>query len=112
MMLPALCPMLMSQSALAASGEISRDRAHHLAADYFARYFLEGCGGVASPILRGDHWEAPLRLGAAGTLSGYIRVDRRSGSVWYGRASQTYPMVSAESLEAWAASLKKRSHTP
>jgi hypothetical protein len=91
-----------------AAGEITQDRAHQLAATYFARYFSEGCGGVDVPILRGTTWEAPIRLGVAGTLSGYTHVDRRTGTVSYG----SYPTVSAQSLEAWSTALRNRAHTP
>ena len=107
----ALCAMLAFQSAFAASGEISRDRAHHLAAAYFAHY-VSGCGGVEAPVLRGEYWDAPVRFGVAGTLRGSIHVDRRTGTVLYRWGFQSYPTVSAGSLEAWTASLKKRSHAP
>ena len=87
---------------------ISQDRAHQLASDYFVRYFQIGCGGVGVPSLHGDHWEAPLHLGVAGTLSGYIQVDARTGAASYGRPSAQFPLASAASLEAWAADLKER----
>ena len=104
----AICAVLASEVVFAARNEIAQDRAHQLAASYFARYFEEGCGGVAVPTLRGSYWEAPIRLGFAGTLSGYIHVDRRSGTV----SSDGHPTVSAQSLEAWSASLHKRAHKP
>src|SRR5436305_8275211 len=78
----ALFAMLALKSSLVASGEITRDHAHHLAAAYFARY-VSGCGGVQPPSLRGDFWEAPVRFGYAGTPSGVIRVQRHTGVVSY-----------------------------
>ena len=84
--------------------EISRNQAHQLAATYFVRYFDIGCGGVGIPVLRGNHWDAPLQLGFAGTFSGYIRVDARTGQV----SSDRYPVASAASLEAYSAELKRR----
>ena len=87
-----------------AHADISQEHAHQLAATYFVRYFHIGCGGVAVPIFRGDHWDAPLHLGVAGTFSGYIRVDARTGQV----SSDRYPVASAASLEAWSADLKRR----
>jgi hypothetical protein len=99
--------VLMSSLPLCAAG-VSKDRAHQFAADYFVRYFRIGCGGVGVPTLHGARWEAPLHLGAAGTLSGYIYVDAQSGAVSYGRPSSQFPVASAASLEAWAADLKER----
>ena len=107
----ALCAILTLKSELIAGSEISQNRAHHLAAGYFARY-VSGCGGVEAPVLRGEYWDAPVRFGVAGTLRGSIRVERRSGTVSYRWAFQSYPTVSAESLETWTASLKKRSRAP
>jgi hypothetical protein len=87
-----------------AHADISRDHAHQLAATYFVRYFAIGCGGVGVPVFRGDHWDAPLQLGYAGTFSGYIRVNARTGQV----SSDHYPVASAASLEAYSAELKRR----
>jgi hypothetical protein len=93
---------------LCVASDMAQDRAHQLASDYFVRYFRIGCGGVGSPTFHGDHWEAPVHIGAAGTLSGYIHVDGHTGEVSYGRACAKFPVVSADSLEAWAVSLKKQ----
>ena len=87
-----------------AHADISQDHAQQLAQTYFVRYFHIGCGGVGVPTLRGDRWEAPLRLGVAGTFSGYVYVDSRTGDV----SSRGHPVASAASLEAYSAELKRR----
>ena len=108
----AFAALLTCQFALAARGDITRDRAHQLAAYYFARYFNEGCGGAALPELHGEYWESTARIGYAGTPSGTIRVHRRTGTVSYDRPLSFKPTVSAESLDRWSKSLDERTHKP
>jgi len=79
----------------AASSEISAERAWHLAATYYHRY-VSGCGGVGEVVARGNYWDAPVHFGYAGTFRGYIRVDRRTGTVSY----SGHPTVSAQSLDS------------
>ena len=110
--LVAFTALVTSQFALAASGDITQDRAHQLAAYYFARYFNEGCGGAAVPELHGDYWESTVRIGVAGTPSGTIRVHRHTGTVSYNRPYGFKPTVSAEALDRWSQSLRQRSHKP
>lgn len=92
---------------VAASEEISADRGWHLAAMYYSRY-VSGCGGVGAVKEHGHYWIAPVHFGRAGTFRGYIRVDRATGTVSY----SWHPTVSAESLEAWFASVTKRPRAP
>ena len=88
-----------------AGGEITQSRAHQIAAYYFGRYFpREGCGGAALPELRGDYWESTVRIGAAGTPSGTIRIHRVTGKVSYSGPYFLKPPTSADSLERWARS--------
>ena len=103
-----LCWLLVSQSSFMADGEMSRNRAHQLAAYYFARYFAEGSGGAALPTLRGEYWESTVGIGYAGTPSGTIRIQRHSGRVSYDRRLSFKPSVSAESLDRWSKSLYER----
>ena len=48
------------------------------------------------------------RVLSAATLSGYIHIDRRTGTVSYG----SYPTASAQSLGAWSTALRNRAHNP
>ena len=105
----ALTVTLMLVAAVASSSvpgeEITQGRAHQIAAYYFGRYFpREGCGGAALPELRGDYWESAVRLGAAGTPSGVIRIHRLTGKVSYSGHYFLKPPTSAASLERWARS--------
>jgi hypothetical protein len=105
------CALIGLHSAVAANSEISQQRAHQLSTYYFGRYFpREGCGGVALAMLCGDYWESTVRIGAAGTPRGTIRIHRYSGKVSYDGPFLLKSTVSAESLERWANSLKKSRH--
>lgn len=106
------CLLLLSQIVAVAGAPISRERAHQLAAFYFARYFRTGCGGTAEPTLHGDYWESTVRIGFAGKPSGTIRVHRHTGRVSYDRAFAFKPAVAAESLDMWATSLDDRVKNP
>jgi hypothetical protein len=108
----AFTALLTCQFALAARGDITQDRAHQLAAYYFARYFNEGCGGAALPELHGEYWESTVRIGYAGTASGTIRVHRHTGTVSYNRPFGFKPTVSAETLDRWSKSLGERTRKP
>jgi hypothetical protein len=108
----AFAALLTCQFPLAAGGDLTRDRAHQLAAYYFARYWSEGCGGAAEPTLRGEYWESTVRIGYAGTPGGTILVHRHTGAVSYNRPFSFKPTVSAESLDRWSKSLDERAHKP
>ena len=107
----AACSIAVAQIArsapAASSADIKADCAWHLAAIYYSRY-VSGCGGVGTVIARRDYWIAPVHFGYAGTFRGYIRVDRHTGTVSY----SWHPTVSAQSLDAWFASVTKRPHSP
>jgi hypothetical protein len=100
-----VCALFASAFEALAGADITQDRAHQIAAYYFARYFpREGCGGAALPTLRGEYWESSVRIGEAGKPSGTIRIHRLTGRVSYVGPYLLKPSTSADSLERWAKS--------
>jgi hypothetical protein len=94
-------------SARSAASEVGADRAWKLASMYYHRH-VSGCGGVGDVVARGKYWDAPVHFGFAGEFQGYIRVNRRTGTVSY----SGHPTVSAQSLDDWFARETKRPRAP
>jgi len=111
MKVKALCILILSASTIAAATPINRDQAHQLSDLYFVKYFArEGCGGISSPLLKGNYWESTVKIGYSGKPNGIIRVNRQTGRTSYLGSLILKPDVSAESLQDIAAI--KYSHSP
>jgi hypothetical protein len=64
------------------SNGIDAREALAIAGVYMVRYMM-GCGAPDDAALQGDTWVVGLRVGVAGTKSGWtIQVDSKSGAVW------------------------------
>lgn len=80
-----LIPSLALSMDAAGDAGVSADDARTIATRYFAtEYCIEG--GIGMPTAHGDHWEFPVRVGAAGrVMPEPLRVHRRTGKAsWAG----------------------------
>ena len=100
------CLLFALQTVAWAGTPITRDRAHELAAYYFARFFpREGCGGPTVPVREGNAWVSTVRIGYSGVPHGTVRIEQQTGRVSYQGPYLLKPSVSAAGLDRWAARL-------
>jgi hypothetical protein len=108
----AFAVLLACRCAVAAGGDITQDRAHQLAAYYYAHYWHYTSGGAGLPTLQGDYWQSAVHIGRGGTTRGFILVHRLTGKVSYSHPFSLKPRVSAESLDRWSKSQENGSRKP